>query len=84
MIIKFFKIISQSGVSKVDCGRWLLTFFNQLKKNLPKYISTFPIEKKDISNSILTNKKNLKKIVKIVHKEIRKKMYSIFFNQFFS
>ena len=49
--------------------------FNQLKKNLPKYISTFPIEKKDISNSILTNKKNLKKIVKIVHKEIRKKMY---------
>jgi dephospho-CoA kinase len=49
--------------------------FNQLKKNLPKYISTFPIEKKDISNSILANKKNLKKIVKIVHKEIRKKMY---------
>jgi len=47
--------------------------FNQLKKNLPKYISTFPIEKKDISNSILANKKNLKKIVKIVHKEIEKK-----------
>jgi dephospho-CoA kinase len=48
--------------------------FNQLKKNLPKYIFSFPIEKKEISNSILANKKNLKKIVKIVHKEIRKKM----------
>ena len=48
--------------------------FNQLKKSLPKYISSFPIEKKEILNSILANKKNLKKIVKIVHKEIRKKM----------
>ena len=48
--------------------------FNQLKKSLPKYIFSFPIEKKEISNSILANKKNLEKIVKIVHKEIRKKM----------
>ena len=48
--------------------------FNQLKKSLPKYIFSFPIEKKEISNSILANEKNLKKIVKIVHKEIRKKL----------
>jgi len=48
--------------------------FNQLKKSLPKYIFSFPIEKKEISKSILANKKNLEKIVKIVHKEIRKKM----------
>jgi dephospho-CoA kinase len=48
--------------------------FDQLKKSLPKYIFSFPIKKKEISNSILANKKNLKKIVKIVHKEIRKKM----------
>jgi dephospho-CoA kinase len=48
--------------------------FNQLKKSLPKYIFSFPIEKVEISNAILANKKNLKKIVKIVHKEIRKKM----------
>ena len=48
--------------------------FNQLKKSLPKYIFSFPIEKKEISNSILANEKNLEKIVKIVHKEIRKKM----------
>jgi dephospho-CoA kinase len=49
--------------------------FNKLKKNLPKYICSFPIEKKEISNAILANKKNLNKIVKIVHTEIRKKMY---------
>jgi len=48
--------------------------FNKLRKKLPKYIFSFPIEKKEISNSILANKKNLEKIVKIVHKEIRKKM----------
>jgi len=48
--------------------------FNQLKKNLPKYIYSFPVKKTEISNSILANNKNLKKIVKIVHKEIRKKM----------
>ena len=50
-------------------------FFNQLKKSLPKYIFSFPIEKKEISNAILANKNNLKKIVKIVHNEVRKKMY---------
>jgi dephospho-CoA kinase len=48
--------------------------FNQLKKILPKYIFSFPIEKKEISNAILTNKTNLDKIVKIVHVEVRKKM----------
>ena len=48
--------------------------FDKLKKSLPKYIFSFPIEKVEISNAILVNKKNLKKIVKIVHKEIRKKM----------
>ena len=53
--------------------------FNQLKKNLPKYIYSFPVKKTEISNSILANNKNLKKIVKIVHKEIRKKM-NIFLN----
>ena len=48
--------------------------FNQLKKILPKYIFSFPIEKKEISNAILTNKTNLDKIVKTVHVEERKKM----------
>ena len=48
--------------------------FNKLKKILPNYIHSFPIQKKEILNAILSNKKNLKKIVKIVHLEIRKKM----------
>ena len=48
--------------------------FNKLKKKLPKYIFSFPIEKIEISNAILANKNNLNKIIKIVHLEIRKKM----------
>ena len=48
--------------------------FNKLKKVLPKYIYSFPINKKEISNAVLADKSNLKKIVKIVHLEIRKKM----------
>ena len=48
--------------------------FNKLKIQLPKYIHLFPIDKKEVSNAILSNKKNLKKIVKIVHFEIRKKL----------
>ena len=50
--------------------------FNKLKKSLPKYISSFPIDKKEVSHAILSNKKNLNKIVKIVHFEIRKKLYA--------
>ncbi len=49
--------------------------FLKLKKVLPKYIFSFPINKKEISKAILVNEKNLKKIVKIVHIEIRKKMF---------
>jgi dephospho-CoA kinase len=48
--------------------------FNKLKKALPKYINSFPINKNEISNAILSNKSSLEKIVKIVHLEIRKKM----------
>jgi len=48
--------------------------FNKLKIQLPKYIHSFPIDKEEVSNAILSNKKNLKKIVKIVHFEIRKKL----------
>ena len=48
--------------------------FNKLKKVLPKHIHSFPIKKSEVSNAILANKINLKKIVKIIHLEIRKKM----------
>jgi dephospho-CoA kinase len=52
--------------------------FYKLKKILPKYISQFPIDKKEITSAILANKNNLKKIVKIVHSEVRKKMLLFF------
>ena len=48
--------------------------FRKLKKTLPKYISSFPINKSEVSQAILSNKSNLKKIVGIVHLEIKKKM----------
>ena len=51
-----------------------IKIFKRLNKELPKYISKFPIDKKEISYAILSNKNNLKKIIKIIHKEIRKKM----------
>ena len=46
--------------------------FKKLKKKLPKYISSFPINKNEITNAILSNKLNLQKIISIVHLEIRK------------
>ena len=46
--------------------------FIKLKKRLPKYISSFPINKNEITEAILSNKVNLKKIITIVHLEIRK------------
>ena len=49
--------------------------YHKLKKKLPKFIYSFPIDKKEISNAILANNSNLKKIIKIVHKKIRNKMF---------
>ena len=46
----------------------------KLNKILPNYINSFPVEKKQISQAILANNTNLKKIVNIVHKEVRKEM----------
>jgi len=48
--------------------------FRKLKAKLPKYIHSFPIDKFEISDAILSNKNNLNKIIKIVHTEIRKQM----------
>ncbi len=48
--------------------------FNKLKKVLPKFFRSFPINKKEISDAILANESNLRKIITIVHLEIRKKM----------
>ena len=48
----------------------------KLKNILPEYIYEFPINKIQLTNAILANNFNLKKIIKIVHREIRKKMRS--------
>ena len=46
--------------------------YKKLNKKLPKYISSFPINKNEITKAILSNKVNLQKIISIVHLEIRK------------
>jgi len=48
--------------------------FKNLKKKLPKYFLSFPIEKEEIIKAIADNETNLKKITNIIHPEIRKKM----------
>ena len=48
--------------------------FQKLKKELPDHFDTFPVKKKEIIDAILSNEENLKKIIKIVHYEVRKKM----------
>ena len=50
--------------------------YQKLKKILPEYIYEFPIDKVQLSSAILANNSNLKKIIKIVHKEIRNKLRS--------
>jgi len=45
--------------------------YNKLKKILPSHIVSFPIKKNEISKAIIADKWNLKKIVKIVHPEVR-------------
>jgi dephospho-CoA kinase len=48
--------------------------FLKLRKVLPKYIHSFPINKKEVLSAILANENNLKQIVKIIHLEVRKKL----------
>jgi len=50
--------------------------YGKLKKKLPDYITSFPIKKSELSEAVMDNQNNLKKIVKIVHPEIRTKMNS--------
>ena len=50
--------------------------YHKLKKILPEYIYKFPIDKIQLSKAILANNSNLKKIIGIVHLEVRKRMQS--------
>ena len=48
--------------------------YYKLKKILPNYITSFPVEKIKLSKAIIANQQNLKKIIKIVHPEVRNRM----------
>ena len=48
--------------------------YRKLKKALPKYITSFPVKKNSLFKAIEENKKNIKKITKIIHPEVRFKM----------
>ena len=54
--------------------------FKKLKKKLPKFIFSFPIKKKELSNAVKNNLKNLKIISKIVHPIVRKNMFKFLKN----
>ena len=41
--------------------------YKKLRDKLPKYIKSYPINKIELSKAIISNKKNLKKIINIVH-----------------
>ncbi|MDC0856083.1 dephospho-CoA kinase [Candidatus Pelagibacter sp.] len=48
--------------------------FKKIKKILPNYFSTFPVKKNEIMKVALEENNNFKKIIKIIHPEVRKKM----------
>ena len=49
--------------------------YKKLKKQLPMFIFSFPIKKKEIGNAVKNNSKNLKIISKIVHPVVRNNMF---------
>ena len=48
--------------------------FLLLKKKIPKFIKSYPIQKREILKAIFDNKNNLKKITKTVHPIVRLNM----------
>ena len=52
--------------------------FNKLRNKLPRYISSFPLKKKELGKAIIDNQKNLEKIIKIVHPIVRANMNKFF------
>ena len=48
--------------------------FNKIKTKLPNFFSSFPLKKNELIECILSNKSNLKKITKIIHPIVSKKM----------
>ena len=52
--------------------------FKKLKRTFPNHIRSFPIKRKELFKAVLENKKNVKKINKIVHPEVRLRMNKFF------
>ncbi len=48
--------------------------FKKLNKEFPKNIKNFPVDKKELVKILIKNKKNLKKIIKVIHPLVRNKM----------
>ena len=48
--------------------------YNNLKKALPNYVRSFPVKKDKLSEAIINEHKNLKKIIKIIHPEVQSRM----------
>jgi len=48
--------------------------YKKLKKALPNYITSFPVKKSELFEAIMEDEHSLKKIIKIVHPEVRCKM----------
>ena len=48
--------------------------YNNLKKALPNYIKSFPVKKDKLSDAIIDNHHNLKKIIEIIHPEVQSHM----------
>ena len=48
--------------------------YSKLKKALPNHITSFPVKKSELLKAIMVNRQSLKKIIKIVHPEVRFRM----------
>ena len=48
--------------------------YNKLKKIFPEYIISFPVKKTELIRTIIAGQHNLRKIIKIIHPEIRVNM----------
>ena len=48
--------------------------YKKLKKALPEHVRSFPVKKNELSEAIMDRQNNLKKIIKIVHPQIRKSL----------
>ena len=55
--------------------------FRKIKKRFPQIISSFPLKKEELLKIILKRPNNLKILSKIIHPQVRKKMYE-FLNKY--